>query len=154
MTLHLGDKIPEFSATDANGNHFSSAAVIGKQKVVIYFYLKDFTPGCTKQACLFKDNHKVFEEYNTKVIGVSPDAVEQHQKFKEKNNLPFTLLADPTGKLAEQFHIKKSFLGLFPGRETLIINEEGELVERIRSYKSTAHVERALQTLKKIHNEN
>lgn len=93
--IEVGDKVPAFTLYDQNGNPFTVNNLIGKP-LVIYFHLKDDTPGCVKEACKFRDDFEKFKDINAIVIGISGDSVESHKKFKEKYKLPFTLLADST----------------------------------------------------------
>ena len=123
--LKVGDKIPTFSLLDQDGNTFNSNSVIGKQPAIIYFYPKDDTPGCTKEACKFRDEFEVFTELNAAVIGISSDDVASHKKFADKYNLPFTLLADIDKKVRQLFGVPNSVLGLIPGRVTYVINAKG-----------------------------
>ena len=119
-----GDKLPYFTLIDQNNNSFSTKDYIGKQVMVIYFYPKDDTPGCTKEACKFRDEFEDFKNLNALVIGISSDSVESHKKFEEKYNLPFILLADVKNKVRKLFGVPKSLLFL-PGRVTYIVNKEG-----------------------------
>ncbi len=94
MALKVGDELPNFVAIDTNGVAFDSSKLIGNQPVVIYFYPKDNTPGCTAQACSFRDNYQIFKDLGAEVIGISADSVTSHVKFKSKYQLPFILLSD------------------------------------------------------------
>ena len=94
MALQVGDIIPHFVAKDGNGNDFDSNDYVGKQSLVIYFYPKDDTPGCTTQACTFRDQYEDFKEVVADLIGISSDSVQSHLKFQSKFNLPFILLSD------------------------------------------------------------
>ncbi|PCH78447.1 MAG: peroxiredoxin [Flavobacteriaceae bacterium] len=123
--LEVGDKVPYFELLDQNGVLFTSDNVIGKQGVVIYFYPKDDTPGCTKQACKFRDEFEVFSNLNVSVIGISKDSVASHKEFEEKYRLPFTLLADTENEVRKLFGVSKSALGMIPGRVTYIVDKEG-----------------------------
>lgn len=123
--LEVGDKVPYFELLDQNGVLFKSDNVLGKQRVVIYFYPKDDTPGCTKQACKFRDEFEAFSSLNVTVIGISKDSVESHKAFEEKYQLPFTLLADVKNEVRKLFGVSKSAMGMIPGRVTYIIDTEG-----------------------------
>lgn len=103
--LKVGDPAPSFEAKDDSGNTIKSADVIGKKIVVVYFYPADFTGGCTKQACGFRDNFKPLTDKGVEVFGVSGDSVEGHKLFKAYHKLPFTLLADEEGTLAKKFGV-------------------------------------------------
>ncbi len=125
--IKIGDTIPSFTLKDQNGNDFSINDYIGKSVLVIYFYPKDDTPGCTKEACSFRDNFQYFTDLNTKVIGISSDSVVSHKKFAEKYRLPFTLLADTKKEVRKLFGVPK-FSGFIPGRVTYIIDKNGKII--------------------------
>jgi len=109
MSIEKGDSIPSFQLNDQNGNVFNSDEIIGKKPVVIYFYPKDFTPGCTKEACSFRDSYEEFKEIGAEVIGISSDSEKSHAKFSSKYNLPFILLSDANGRVRKKFEIKKTY---------------------------------------------
>ena len=99
--LKEGTQAPDFKATLDSGESFSLSDQRGKQNVVLYFYPKDFTPGCTREACTFRDNYDDIKQYDAMIIGVSTDSVDSHQRFREKHELPFPLIADPDKKLVK-----------------------------------------------------
>jgi peroxiredoxin Q/BCP len=144
------EKLQAFTAVDQNGEKFDASNYIGKKPLVIYFYPKDFTPGCTKEACSFRDRYEDFQELGAEVIGISGDNENSHKRFAKKYNLPFTLLSDIKGRLRNQFGVKKSLLGLIPGRETFIFDKKGKLVQRFNSLSAEPHIRKALKTLKDI----
>jgi peroxiredoxin Q/BCP len=150
MALIIGDKIPIFSAKDANGNNFDSALFIGKKPIVIYFYPKDNTPGCTAQACSFRDQYEDFKDLGAEVIGISSDSSSSHQKFSSQYKLPFILLADTDKKIRELFGVPASFLGLMPGRVTYVANKEGNITMIFDSLLATKHISKALEAIKKM----
>ncbi|PKG43934.1 peroxiredoxin [Psychroflexus sp. MES1-P1E] len=150
MSIEKGDSIPSFQLNDQNGIVFNSDDVIGKKPVVIYFYPKNFTPGCTKEACSFRDSYEDFKEIGAEVVGISGDSEKSHAKFTAKYNLPFILLADSTGKVRKKFGIKKSLLGLVPGRETFVIDAQGKLIFKFNSLDASKHMKKALKAIKKI----
>lgn len=154
MPLAIGDEVPAFKAVDDEGNSFDFAELLGQKHIVLYFYPKDFTPGCTKEACMFRDVYAQLAAHDVEVVGVSADPVFRHAKFKEKYQLPFVLLTDADQKLRRLFGIKNYFFGLIPGRETLIIDKNGILRYRLSSIKASIHIEEALSEIKKIANEN
>lgn len=149
MALKIGDKLPDFSAKDTNGNTFNSQDYIGKQSLVIYFYPKDETKVCTQQACSFRDNYQEFKDLGAEVIGISADTVTSHLKFKSKFNLPFILLSDNDKKLRKLFGVENDFL-IIPGRQTYVVDENGIIVMVFNSMSGTIHIEKALKTLKKL----
>ncbi len=149
MALKVGDKLPDFSAKDTNGNLFNSKDYIGKQSLVIYFYPKDETKVCTQQACSFRDNYQEFKDLGAEVIGISADSIQSHIKFKSKFNLPFILLSDNDKKLRKLFGVENDFL-IIPGRQTFVVDEKGLIVMVFNSMSGTIHIEKALKTLKKL----
>ncbi len=145
--LRTGDTIPNFELKDQNGNRFALSEHLGKGKMVLYFYPKDDTPGCTKEACAFRDSYEVFTDAGVEVIGISSDSVESHKQFAERYNLPFTLLSDPGGKVRKMFGVQKT-LGLIPGRVTFIIDENGIVLHVFNSQlKAQKHIEEALRII-------
>lgn len=153
MTVQVGELAPDFALEASNGETVKLSDFKGKKHIVLYFYPKDMTPGCTTEACDFRDKHESFEELDTVILGVSPDPIKQHQKFIEKHGLPFLLLVDEEHKVAEQFDVwklKKNFGKEYMGieRSTFIINKEGELIKEWRKVKVNGHVEEALTFIK------
>ena len=149
MAVHIGEKAPEFQLVNQNGEKMSLADFLGKH-VVLYFYPKDMTPGCTTEACDFRDHHEQFENLNAVIVGVSPDPAERHVKFIEKHGLPFVLLADENHEVAELYDVwklKKNFGKEYMGieRSTFVINKEGILEKEWRKVKVKDHVEEALE---------
>ncbi|SDH05724.1 peroxiredoxin [Psychroflexus sediminis] len=150
MSLEKGEKAPHFELKDQNGNMFDSKEVIGKKPAVIYFYPKDFTPGCTKEACNFRDSYEEFQEAGAEVIGISNDSEKSHAKFAKKYKLPFILLSDANGRVRKKFEIKKSLLGLVPGRETFVIDSEGHVIFKFNSLDASKHMKKALKAIKHL----
>ena len=146
--LAVGDKVPEFSLLDQNGEEFKVTDFVGKSPMVIYFYPKDDTPGCTKEACSFRDSYEEFTDRDVKVIGISSDGVESHRNFAKKYNLPFTLLADTENEVRRLFGVKSNLMGLIPGRVTYVIDGSGHVIYIFESQlKATKHISEALQAL-------
>lgn len=150
MTLEVGDKIPNFLAKDSYGNDFESNSIIGKKPVVLYFYPKDNTPGCTAQACSFRDQYEDFKDLGADVIGISSDSESSHQKFTKQYNLPFMLLSDSDKKLRTLFGVKTNLFGLLPGRVTYVIDKNGIIKLIFDSLVSTNHIPKALDIIKKL----
>jgi peroxiredoxin Q/BCP len=146
--LKVGDKAPDFSLPDHNGTTVSLADGIKKQVwQIVYFYPKDDTPGCTAEACSFRDNYEDFTDAGAVVIGVSADSAESHTKFAAKHNLPFALLSDEDGELRRAFDVKKS-MGILPGRVTYVIDPEGIVRKVFNSqFKTKKHTGEALATI-------
>jgi len=147
------DNLKPFKATNQDGEEFDSSTLIGKKPLVIYFYPKDFTPGCTKEACSFRDRYEEFRELGAEVIGISSDSENSHKRFSNKYNLPFTLLSDKGGRLRKLFGVKKTLLGLIPGRETFIFDGDGKLILRFNSLNAEPHIRKAIKTLKDLKND-
>ncbi len=152
MSVEIGKQAPDFTLPSQDGKEVSLSDFKGKH-VVLYFYPKDMTPGCTTEACDFRDAQESFSELNAVIIGVSPDPVEQHQKFIDKHDLPFLLLADEDHKVAEDYDawkLKKNFGKESYGieRSTFIIDEEGNLQQEYRKVKVEGHVEKALEFIR------
>ncbi|PLR66632.1 MULTISPECIES: thioredoxin-dependent thiol peroxidase [Bacillaceae] len=152
MTVQIGQTAPDFELLADNGEKVKLSDYKGKH-VVLYFYPKDMTPGCTTQACDFRDQHESFEELDAVILGVSTDPQTKHEKFKAKYNLPFLLLVDEDHAAAEKYGVwkqKKNFGKEYMGveRSTFLINKDGELVKEWRKVKVKGHVEEALQYLK------
>ena len=150
--LKVGDKAPVIEVKDINNENVSLADLSG-QYVVLYFYPKDMTPGCTTQACDFRDQHKKFK--NTAIIGVSIDSTERHQKFIEKYDLPFTLIADTDKKVVQKYRVwqekklyGKTFMGIV--RTTFIIDKIGTIRKIFPKVKVKTHIEEVLSVLKGI----
>ncbi len=151
MALKAGDQAPDFTLPSDQNNPVSLKDFRGK-KVILYFYPKDNTPGCTREACDFRDSLAQFSNQNTVVLGISKDNPERHQKFKQKYVLPFTLLADENGDVCEAYGIinKKSLFGrTFLGiqRSTFLIDEKGIIRAIWRKVKVQGHTKQVLDEL-------
>jgi thioredoxin-dependent peroxiredoxin len=147
----VGSIIPHFSLPDQNGNLFDINSVLGKKNLVIYFYPKDDSPGCTAEACSFRDQFEVFNEANAVIIGISAQSVESHKKFAEKYRLSYTLLSDQGNKIRKLFGVPSNLFGLIPGRVTYIADKTGKVLYIFNSQaQATKHVDEALRILKSI----
>ena len=149
-TLKVGDKIPDFKAKDTNGTDFDSQNVVGQKPLVIYFYPKDNTPGCTAEACSFRDQYEDFKDLGAEVIGVSSDSVASHQKFTKQYQLPFILLSDPDKKIRNLFGVPSGLFGLLPGRVTYVVDKNGIIQMIFDSMLAGKHISKALKAIKKI----
>ncbi|WP_201381792.1 peroxiredoxin [Ktedonobacter sp. SOSP1-85] len=149
-SVTVGDQAPDFTLPTAKGDQVSLSEFRGEKSVVLYFYPKDSTPGCTAEACSFRDSYEVFQEAGAEVIGVSSDSSESHENFAKKNNLPFILASDEGGALRKSYGVP-STLGLLPGRVTYIIDKQG-VVRHIFSsqFAPQKHVDEALKILKQF----
>lgn len=149
--ISLGSTIPEFSLSDQDGNSFKIGTFLGKKNLVIYFYPKDDSPVCTKQACSFRDQFEIFKVADALIIGISSGSVSSHKEFAEKYNLNFTLLSDEGNRVRKLFGVPTNFLGLVPGRVTYIVNKEGKVVFVFNSQMNAEqHVTEALNVLKEL----
>lgn len=147
--LNEGDIAPDFTTKDQNGNDVKLSDFKGK-RVVLYFYPKDDTPGCTKEACSLRDSFDVFEEKGIKILGVSTDNEKSHQKFITKYNLPFDLLADTEKEIVETYGVwgeknmyGKKYFGI--NRTTFLIDEEGKIVKIFKKVKVDEHADEVLE---------
>ncbi|WP_019242919.1 MULTISPECIES: thioredoxin-dependent thiol peroxidase [Bacillus] len=152
MTVEIGSNVANLPLPASDGNEVKLSDYIGKN-IVLYFYPKDMTPGCTTEACDFRDFYKDFSDVNAVIVGVSTDSINRHEKFVEKYQLPFVLLADENHQLAEMFNVwklKKNFGKEYMGieRSTFIIDKNGNVVKEWRKVKVKGHVEEALQYIK------
>lgn len=149
--LEIGSKIPKFTLKNQIGVDIHTANFIGKKNLVIYFYPKDDTPGCTKEACAFQDKYEEFAEMGAEVIGISADSVASHKNFAEKYNLSFTLLSDIDNQVRKKFGVPSDIFGLIPGRVTYIIDKRG-IIQHIfnAQFNANKHIRAALKSLNEI----
>lgn len=151
MPLKIGDPAPDFSLPDANGQIVNLADFHGK-RVILYFYPRDNTPGCTKEACSFRDAYDQFQAMDMVILGVSTDDTKSHEKFIKKFNLPFQLLVDEGGKVAETYDsyglkkfMGKEYMGIT--RNTFVIDEQGAIAKIYKKVKPETHIEQILADL-------
>jgi len=148
LAVKVGDIAPDFSLESASGQRVSLSDFRGMKSVVLYFYPKDETTGCTKEACGFRDSYVAFKRLGAEVLGVSSDSSESHRKFAEHHTLPFTLLSDPK-KVVRKLYGVRSSIGIIPGRVTYIIDREGRVIHIFNSQtRPEEHVREALRILK------
>lgn len=152
MKLKIGDKAPEFKGIDQDGKNKTLSNFKGK-KLILYFYPKDNTPGCTNEACNLRDNYNMWLSKGYDVIGVSPDSQQSHQKFRAKHELPFTLISDPDKVIIKQFGAwgpKKLYGREYEGllRTTFVINENGYIENIFEKVKTKDHTNQILETIK------
>ena len=145
--IRVGDKAPDFSATAQDGSTIRFGDYLGQKALVLFFYPKDNSPICTKEACSFRDSYEQFVEAGAEVIGISSDSPDSHQAFAKRYQLSFTLISDQDGSLRKLFGVSPT-LGLLPGRATYVIDKEG-IVRLIFSaqFASDDHVQKALQAV-------
>ena len=127
-TIKVGDMIPEFSLPDQDGNMFDIRNVLGKRKLVIFFYPQDGSLSCTREACYFRDLNDIFIENEALVIGISGQSVESHKEFASTNNLNYTLLSDTNNIIRKLFGVPSKLFGLIPGRVTYVADKSGKVV--------------------------
>lgn len=151
MALKPGDKIPPFILPDQHGKDFNSESLLLKKSMVIYFYPRDETAGCTKQACAFRDHYQDFMEAGAEVIGISSDGTESHSNFAGHHRLPFTLLSDKDKKVRNLFGVPTGLFGLLPGRVTYIVDKLGVIRHIFNSQlQIEKHITESLRILKVI----
>jgi len=149
MSIAIGTEMPNFKLNNQHGQLFDAICIKGKKAVVIYFYPKNFTPQCTKEACSFRDSFEDFTNAGIQVIGISGDTEASHKKFASKFNLPFTLLADTDKKVRKLFDVSTAMFGLLPGRETFVFDADGILISKFKAMDAQPHIDGALEQLKK-----
>ncbi len=154
MAIEIGQKAPDFSLPSSKGNEFKLSDNLGKW-IVLYFYPKDDTPGCTTEACAFRDKIRTFTESDIEIVGISTDTLASHEKFISKYGLPFELLSDSEkevvklyGILREKSMFGKTFLGVV--RSTFLINPEGEVAKIWRNVKVNGHIDEVLKTAQEM----
>ncbi|MEM6264693.1 MAG: peroxiredoxin [Bacteroidota bacterium] len=149
----IGEEAPDFELLNHKGEAVKLSDYRNKRAVVLYFYPKDETPGCIKEACGFRDQYEAFTEAGAEVIGVSGDSVESHNLFQLSRMLPFQLLSDPKNRVRKVYGVSGSFLGLVPGRETFVIDKKGMVKMRFASqFQVESHIEEALKVVKELAN--
>jgi thioredoxin-dependent peroxiredoxin len=150
--LAEGDEVPDFSLKDSQGKSIKRSDFKGK-KYLVYFYPKDFTPGCTIEAAEFSRDYKKFKNSGIEIVGISPDDEESHQKFREKMKVPFILLADTNTEVAKKFGVwgKKQFMGreyMGVNRTTFLVDEKGKIFKVFEKVKPAGHAEEVLEAFK------
>lgn len=147
--LAVGDAIPSFVLKDAEGKDFDIKDYVGKKILVIYFYPKDESSVCTKEACTFRDSYSDFEKAGATVIGINDGTVESHKSFQQNHQLPFVLLSDPNNVVLKMFGVKSKFF--ISGRETFVVDKNGKIVFTFESLtKGAAHSDKALEFVKQM----
>ena len=148
--VNVGEPAPMFRLPRSNGDYVSLQEFLGKKNLVVYFYPKDFTRGCTAEACSFRDAYEAFIDAGAEVIGISNDDQKSHEAFAREHKLPFILLSDADGSVRKSYGVKKS-LGLFAGRVSFVIDKKGIIRHVFSSQiRPTAHVTEAMNVLKSL----
>jgi peroxiredoxin Q/BCP len=151
--IQVGDKAPDFTLPSQSGDQVRLYDHIGERVIVLYFFPKDGTPGCTAQACAFRDIHEAFADAGAEVIGVSSDSVDSHAAFSGLHNLPFTLVSDQDGHVRQSYGVP-AVLGLLPGRVTYVIDRQGIVRHAFNSMtRIHRHVNDALAVVKQLQSE-
>ena len=154
QAVQVGDKAPDFTLPSQSGEAVRLYDRLGEGPVVLYFYPKDDTRGCTAEACAFRDSHEVFTDAGAQVIGVSSDSVDRHAAFAGRHHLPFTLLSDQKGQVRKSYGVPTT-LGVIPGRVTYVIDREGTVRHVFNSLTGIdRHVSEALEVVTKIQAEH
>ncbi len=144
--IQIGDSIPSFALKDQNGNDFDISTLLGKKKLVIFFYPQDGSLNCTKEACYFRDLSDVFDEADAVIIGISGQSVESHKEFAEENKLRYTLLSDGGNIVRKLFGVPGRVFGFIPGRVTYVADKSGKVVYIFDSQTETQrHADEALK---------
>jgi peroxiredoxin Q/BCP len=153
MTVKVGEKAPDFTLPSQMGDNVTLSEYQGKKNVVLYFYPKDETRGCTREACEFRDRYDIFTGLGAEVLGVSSDTLESHKSFATHHGLPFLLLSDEDGKVRKLYGVP-STMGIIPGRVTFIIDTKGVVRHVFNSqFQPEKHIEEALKVLKELEKE-
>jgi len=153
-SLKIGDKAPDFSLPSQEGREVRLSELLGDRNIVLYFYPKDRSQGCTRQACAFRDAYEVFKDLGAEVVGISGDGIESHQDFSAEFELPFVLLSDRGNQVRKLYGVGAT-LGILPGRVTFIIDKSGTIRHVFSSQaRPTKHIDVALEVLRSISEEN
>ena len=153
MKVNVGDEAPDFTLPSQMGDNVTLSEYFGKKNVVLYFYPKDETRGCTREACEFRDSYDVFTGLGAEVLGVSSDTLESHKSFATHYGLPFLLLSDEKGEVRKLYGVPSS-MGILPGRVTYIIDKKGVVRHIFNSQlQPEKHIEEALKILKELEKE-
>ncbi|PZD71329.1 Putative peroxiredoxin bcp [Acaryochloris thomasi RCC1774] len=150
MAVKVGDSAPDFTLKSNKGKAVKLQSLYKRKPVVLYFYPKDDTPGCTKEACGFRDSYEVFQKLGAEVVGISSDSVDSHKEFATSNNLPFQLLSDEDDQVRKLYGVP-STLGILPGRVTYIIDKKGIVQKVFNSQLNVnGHIKTAIKTLEEL----
>jgi thioredoxin-dependent peroxiredoxin len=151
QTIQIGDHCPIFSLPDSLGKDIQVNDYLGQKILVLFFYPKDDTPGCTKEACAFRDAYADFVDLGCEVFGISSDAAATHQNFQQKHQLPYPLLSDSQKKVRQQFGVPGNLFGLIPGRVTYVIGLDGKVAGIFNSQTNpVGHITEALKVVKSL----
>lgn len=153
--MNVGDTFPHFRLKNQDDEWFDSKTALESGPLVMFFYPKDQTPLCTKQACSFRDEYDVLKEFDATVIGISADGVESHKKFQQAHGFPFDLLSDTDRAVRKQLKVPRSLFGLHDGRATYVIDQSGTVkLAYVAAIKAKEHVDQALKVLVEMRESN
>ena len=151
MALSVGSTAPDFELPSQSGENVRLSELLDEGAVVLFFYPKDDTPGCTAEACAFRDQYDVFREAGAEVVGVSSDDVKSHRAFAQRHGLSFHILSDPGGRVRKLYDVRDTIPFLMPGRETFVIGRDRVIHHRFSSQlRAVAHVKDALEVVRKL----
>jgi peroxiredoxin Q/BCP len=151
MPLSVGQTAPDFTLPSSDGENVTLSKLVGQRAVVVFFYPKDDTPGCTVEACTFRDQYDAFAEAGAEVVGISSDSVASHEAFTKKHRLPMKLLSDVGGKVRAQYGVKSALPGLWPGRATFVVDRAGRIAHVfVSQLRFTRHVDEALDVVRRL----
>jgi peroxiredoxin Q/BCP len=150
MSINIGDKVPDFTLKAQDGTQVRLYDLLAQKPVVLFFYPKDNTPGCTKEACSFRDRYSVFQTQGAEVVGISADTVFSHQQFASAYQLPFLLLSDDGNKIRSLFGVPSTLM-ILPGRVTYVIDQQGVVCQIFNSQLDVeGHIDTALKAIQSI----
>lgn len=148
--LQVGELAPDFELPDQQGKSVKLSQLKGKSHVVIFFYPKDNTPGCTAQSCSFRDNYSGFRELNTEIIGISSDSINSHASFASEHNLPFPILSDADKRVRKLYQVKNT-LGVLPARATFVVDKAGVIRFALSSQMNIQqHIDKSLEMIRSL----
>lgn len=151
MSISIGDTCPSFSLQNQDGQSINIKEYIGTKNIIIYFYPKDNTAGCTKEACSFRDAMQDLNNLDCEVFGISADSVESHKQFANQFRLTFNLLSDVGNSVRKSFKVPANLFGLIPGRVTYIVNKEGKVIHIINSQTNPdKHIKETIEVVKRL----
>jgi peroxiredoxin Q/BCP len=151
MSIQVGDKIPSFTLLNQNNQEVDINSFVGTKNIVIYFYPKDNTPGCTKEACSFRDAMQNLNNLDCEIIGISADSVSSHKAFATQYNLKFNLLSDTNNQIRKLFGVPRNLFGIIPGRVSYICDKEGIVLHIVNSQMNPdKHIQETIETLEAI----
>jgi peroxiredoxin Q/BCP len=151
MSIQVGDKIPSFTLLNQNNQEVDINSFVGTKNIVIYFYPKDNTPGCTKEACSFRDAMQNLNNLDCEIIGISADSVSSHKAFATQYNLKFNLLSDTNNQIRKLFGVPRNLFGIIPGRVSYICDKEGIVLHIVNSQMNPEkHIQETFETLQAI----